>query len=280
MAGRSTERGAVLFTRAPRRGGPILAVVECFGLETLVVDALRFAPGRDRARLPGRLASAGDKWIALTSARAADALVEALAAGAALPGGARLAALGEETAAPLRAAGLAPAIVAGETGRITRASAAGLADAIVAAGGPRAALFLRGNRARRDLPERLARDGYSVEEMEVYETEPAPFDAGPLAAALASGRLEASVVWSPSAAEAILARLGERDRALWLDVPVVAPGRTTADALASLGASRIVVARAPSEDGLAEALESLAPLASHRADPARARAAGANGGTS
>jgi hypothetical protein len=99
-------------------------------------------------------------------------------------------------------------------------------------------------------------------------------------------------VSSPSAGEAVLARLGARDRALWLEVPVVVAGRTTAEALAERGASRIVVARAPSEEGLAESLESLASPESlvspespsspapRRAGPARARAAGAKGGTS
>jgi uroporphyrinogen-III synthase len=278
-APRPSGRGAVLLARAPRSGGALLGALDRLGLEPLVVDALRFGPGRDRARLAERLAAAGGAWIALTSARAARALVEAVATGAALSAGARLAALGDASAAPLRAAGLAPALVAGgppagtapgEGTAPDAANAAALADAIAAAGGPRAALFLRGNRARRDLPERLARAGFAVEELEVYATDAAPFDAAPLAAALAAGRLAASIVSSPSTAEAVLARLAPPDRALWLDVPAVASGRTTAEALVSLGARRITVATAPSEEGLAAGLG--AALAATRA-PVGARAA-------
>jgi uroporphyrinogen-III synthase len=243
---------ALLLTREPMSGGALLAAARRLALQPLVLPVLRFGAGADHERLATRLGETADAWIALTSARAAEALTAALADGAELAPSARIAALGEGTASPLRAARLHPALVADE------ANAAGLAAAIASAEGPRSVLFLRGNRARRDLPDRLAASGFLVEELEVYTTEPASCDVSDLAAALDAGRLAASVVWSPAAAEALLGRLGPRHGAAWLGAPVLVPGRTTAAALEALGARRVVVAGRPTEQGLAKALSSIA----------------------
>jgi uroporphyrinogen-III synthase len=176
-------------------------------------------------------------------------------AGARIPAGARLAAVGEGTSEVLREGGLAPHLVAPVP------SAAALADAIIEAGRQRSILFLRGRRARRELPERLAAAGREVEELEVYTTEDAPFDAALLSQMIRGGRIAASVVTSPSAAEAIRGRLAPREWKRWLDTSIVVPGETTGAALGAHGASRVVVARTPLEDGLAEALLTLPALA-------------------
>lgn len=245
----------VLFTREPAAGGPLLHAAERLALRPLVIAALRFGPGRDLARLAMRLGRGGEDWVAVTSAHAAAALAHAAGERAVRASGLRVAALGEATAAPLRLAGIEPTLVAQDE------NAASLADAIVrvnaAEGTSRAVIFLRGNRARRDLPERLAAARIPVEEIEVYVSDPAPFDEAPLVASLGERRLVASVIASPSAGQAVLARLAPAERALWLDVPAIAPGATTAAALASLGMRRITAARGPSEGGLADALTAL-----------------------
>ncbi len=239
---------ALLLTREPAPGGALLAAAERFRLEPLVIAAVQFSPGRDAALLADRLAHGTWDWIAMTSARAAESLAQAVAGGAAIPARTRLAVVGGATAAPLRSVGIEPALVA------PAPSAAALAEAILGLGRARSVLFLHGSRARRELPDAMAAAGVAVELLEVYAAEDAAFDARPLAAALDAGCLAASIVSAPSAAAAICDRLAPREKRLWLDVPAVAAGRTTAEALRSFGAARIVTARDPSEQGLVEAL--------------------------
>jgi uroporphyrinogen-III synthase len=261
-------RDVVLLTRSPEPDGPLLAEIARRGAAPLVVEALRFGPGRDRARLAERVADGGRDWIALTSARAAEALAELLRAGARPSPGARVAVVGDATAGPLAEAGLSPDLVA------PAPAASALASALIAKRA-RSVLFLCGSRARPDLPETLAAAGVAVESLEVYSTEPAPFDARDLAATLDAGRLAASVVASPSAVEAVRDRLSPAHRALWLARPFAASGPTTAGALRALGAGRIAGAAEPSERGLAAALAAAldAPAA---AEPARASRAAYN----
>jgi uroporphyrinogen-III synthase len=250
----------VLLTRVPSPGGPLLAAAARLGYEPLVISVLTFGEGRDRARFPEHLASGSWDWIAMTSRKAAEAFLEAREKGARPPANAKLAVVGEGTAEVLRRGGVTPELQGAEP------NAASLADAIAAQKGARSVLFLRGRRARRELPERLAAAGIAVEELEVYTTEAAEFDAGPLRAAIASRRLAASVVSAPSAGEVIVAALGEASARKWLALPIVVPGATTAKALEALGAKRVTIARTPLEDGVAEALLTL---------PARVAGAGA-----
>jgi uroporphyrinogen-III synthase len=237
-----------------------LAAAARLGYEPLVISVLTFGEGRDRARFPEHLASGTWDWIAMTSRKAAEAFLEAREKGARPPANAKLAVVGEGTAEVLRRGGVTPELQGAEP------NAASLADAIAAQKGARSVLFLRGRRARRELPERLAAAGITLEELEVYTTEAAEFDAAPLRAAIASRRLAASVVSAPSAGEVIVAALGEASARKWLALPIVVPGATTAKALEALGAKRVTIARTPLEDGVAEALLTL---------PARVAGAGA-----
>jgi uroporphyrinogen-III synthase len=246
-----TENPIVLLTRIPRPGGPLLAAAARLRYEPLVIPVLSFGEGRDRAQLGERLSKGSWDWIALTSRKAAEALLEVREKGAKLPGKARVAVVGEGTAEVLRRGGIAPELQGQE------ANAGSLAEAITLAKGARSVLFLRGRRARRELSERLVAEGIAVDELEVYTTEAAQFDVTPLRDAIGSGRLAASVVSAPSAADVVCSVLGEEASRIWLALPIVAPGATTARALEALGATRVAIARTPLEDGVAEALLTL-----------------------
>ncbi|MFN0150301.1 MAG: uroporphyrinogen-III synthase [bacterium] len=263
------ENGIVLLTRVPSAGGPLLAAAARLRHEPLVIPVLSFGEGRDRPRFRELLSKGSWDWIAMTSRKAAEALLEVRDEGARLPRGVKIAVVGEGTAEVLRRGGIAVDLHGDEP------NASSLADAIARVKDVRAVLFLRGRRSRRELPERLAAAGVAVEELEVYTTEAAEFDAAPIRNALAAGQLAASVVSSPSAAEAIRGALGEAAWVKWLDLPIVVPGATTARALESLGATCVTIARTPLEDGVAEALLALLSLGESAKS---ARSAGAPGG--
>lgn len=263
------DNGIVLLTRIPSAGGPLLAAAARLHHEPLVIPVLSFGEGRDRARFRELVSQGSWDWIAMTSRKAAEALLDVRDKGARIPRGAKIAVVGEGTAEVLRRGGITPDLHGDEP------NAASLADAIAHAKGTRSVLFLRGRRSRRELPDRLTAAGIAVEELEVYTTEAAEFDATPIRKALAAGQLAASVVSSPSAAEAIRGALGEPAWRRWLELPIVVPGATTARALEALGATRVTIARTPLEDGVAEALLMLPELG---VGARSARDAGAPGG--
>jgi uroporphyrinogen-III synthase len=93
-----------------------------------------------------------------------------------------------------------------------------------------------------------------VDDAVVYRTEPAPFEATALAAALAAGELHALTFASPSAARSFAAGLGPEGMAAARRAVVAAIGEVTAEALRSLGLPADAVAERPEPAALVAAL--------------------------
>lgn len=150
-----------------------------------------------------------------------------------LPAPVRIAALGPGTGEALRERGLAVDFTGdGEP--------AATAAAFLAAAAGQRVLFPRAAHSRRSVQERLAGRLTDID-LVVYDNEP-----------LTDLQLPAADIWvftSPLNARAFFAEKKWEPR--W---QAVAIGRTTAEALRSLGLASVVVAEAPSEDGMAEAV--------------------------
>ncbi|GIG28714.1 hypothetical protein Cma02nite_13140 [Cellulomonas marina] len=150
--------------------------------------------------------------LAVTSTAAVASLLEAAArSGQALPdvvaaGGARVAAVGPGTARALRDAGVRVDLVP------PAAVAAGAAGLLAVwppapAGGARV-LFPRGDRALPTLPTGLRARGWDVAEVVAYRTVDGPDPAPEVVAAWRDGAVDGVLLTSPSAVDAVLARLG------------------------------------------------------------------------
>lgn len=175
--------------------------------------------------------------IAWTSRRAAEGLAEI-----ALPRFREtlermpLFALGEESAAPMRDAGMRMELPDGGAG------AASLADWIL---GRRDALgiarvaFLHGDKALPTLPDALRAAKLEVASFELYRTRFLSPDVGAIAAALQAGGPVTVAFWSPSGVEALERLLSpEAVAALREDAEVVPRGETTYQHLAARGYRR------------------------------------------
>ena len=248
------EPRVVLFTRAWEPGGPEERAVAAAGCVPLEVPVLRFEPGRDLERLPARLGRPPAlDFVVVTSRRAAEALAGALEG---LPAGARprCAAVGEASALPLRRAGVEVEVPVPEAGGGAGPLASHLLHRLDRGG---RVLFVRGNLSLDILPGALRARGVEVEELEAYRTVPATPEVSRLLAALAARRVAAAVIGSPSAVEALRALLPAEAWAHLMELPVVAPGETTAEALLHAGARRVARAAEAGGAGIAAALSNV-----------------------
>jgi uroporphyrinogen-III synthase len=202
------------------------------------VDALRLALQRHRYAA-----------IACASQRAAEAL-------AAAAGGAALGpvwAVGPATAAALEAGGLTalrdPAVHDGES----------LGRAVVASLPPRSLVLVpRAEDGRDELVTVLREAGHAIHAITAYRTvaasllDPEIREGREL---LATGRAAVCGVFAPSQARA----LDELVVIATIDTLFAAIGETTAAALREAGARRVVVAREPTPEGLANAVAAVYP---------------------
>jgi uroporphyrinogen-III synthase len=247
----------VLFTRPLMPGGPEEQVLAAEGCRALTVEVLRFEAGRDLDRLGGRLREdPAFDMAAVTSRRAAEALAAALKD---LPAERRprCAAVGPASAAPLREAGFEVDVPPPGSG----AGAARLASHLLHAlhRGSRV-LFARGNLSLEILPGSLRARGVEVEELEVYHTVPAGADVAALLEALGRRAVAAAVFASPSAVDGLRALLAPEAWEQLMELPAVAPGDTTAEALLEAGALRVERAGEPGRAGIAGALAGVLSL--------------------
>jgi uroporphyrinogen-III synthase len=117
-----------------------------------------------------------------------------------------------------------------------RHDAQGLLAALRATGASgRRFLFVRGEQARRVLPEGLRAEGADVDEAVVYRTIPAEVDEPSLRAALVRGELDALTFASASAARRFTDCLDAAALSAARCLVVAAIGRTTAKALVEAG---------------------------------------------
>jgi len=242
----------VVLTRRPDQGRGLRQALEALGASVIEVPAIEVVPPEDPAPLDAALRGLEVYgWVAFTSANAVRAVadrIKALGLPAALGRrGPRLAVVGSATAEALHAAfpGEEVSLLPRDASR-----AAGLVDAFERLGvaGSRILLPLS-SRGRDDLPQGLLVLGAVVDCVVAYRTgEPAGLADG-LRKCL-GGDPDLFVFASPSAVEALAGasrgRLAER--------PAVVIGPTTEEAARRAGLLIRAVAKAPSEEGLKEAV--------------------------
>lgn len=198
-------------------------------------------------------------WVTFASRRGVsrffDALEESGRDARALAG-ARVACVGEKTAAALRERGILADLVP------ARADASGLAEAVIAARGGDAAgarvLLVRAAGGREEAIERLRAAGAAVETAELYQSRPA--DPGDPAVRvgldrLRAGEVDAVAVFAPSQARALLELLGEGGADILAGCRAVAAvGDTTRAELERAGVPVSVVPARASAEAAAAAL--------------------------
>lgn len=234
------------------RGGPwgddVAARLRAQGAVPVVSPLINFAPTEDTAALENAIAELADgafSWLTVTSATTVDVLH---AYGARIPSGTKIAAVGETTAAALKAVGYPVSLVPERDN-----SAAGLADELLAREPePTRILALRSEIAKPVLSVRLTEAGHDVHAVVAYRTVGVPATER-AARDITNGRINAILVTSGSVAaqvreqfpeipdQTVIAAIGPRTAhdASEVDLPiqVIAPERTVAsliDALAGI----------------------------------------------
>jgi uroporphyrinogen III methyltransferase/synthase len=238
----------VLVTRTPEQAGALCRALEEAGAEPVPVPTIRIV--HETPRL-GDLA--GYDAIVFTSGNAVHALAALARRAGQAPGALKAAALcvGPATAEAAAAEGFAVTPLPGALGDAARLLAA-IQSALPLAG--RRLLWPRAAAAGPELAHGLREAGARVDDAVVYRTEPAPFEATALAAALAAGELHALTFASPSAARSFAAGLGPEGMAAARRAVVAAIGEVTAEALRSLGLPADAVAERPEPAALVAAL--------------------------
>lgn len=227
---------AILVTRPAGPADPLVKLLESRGYRVHAVPTVEIVPIK---------VESGDlepcDWIVVTSVNGVDAMTE-------LPGGPEYAAVGEKTAAALRARGIKPAHVPQVT------NAAALAESLPNVEGKRIAL-VRASAAGGDLPELLRRRGATVEEITAYRTLEGPeASAQPMSAALGDTDLAAVVFASGSAVRGYVALGGIRG------IPAITIGPRTSASAREHGFDVIAEAAGQSAEELASAVVRAVPL--------------------
>jgi uroporphyrinogen III methyltransferase/synthase len=228
----------VVVTRPRAQAGELAAVLEDAGADVVLFPTIAIAPGPDPVALDRAVAAAGTyDWIVFTSVNGVRVFFERLAALARDVrelAGARIAAIGPETAAELERHLVRPALVPVEY------RAEGLLAALdEAALRGRRVLLPRAAGAREILPDELRARGALVDEVIAYAAVPPPdLDVDGMRAALAAGEIDAITFTSSSTVRnfaalvgaATLADLGRMARPL-----VACIGPITADTAREVG---------------------------------------------
>ena len=240
----------VLLTRAPDRARAWTAALESRGAiaEPREVFVLEAVASDEVGGAVERIASYA--WILLTSANGLRFLHEALtAAGKDLAGQpARFGVVGPQTRTALEALGARPQVVAAKT------DAGGLADAVIPLvdAGQRV-LVVRPEVSRPELVERLRADGVAVDAVAFYRNRAAE-GVAVVAREWRYGAFDAAVFSSPSSFSHLCEALaGEAGAAS--PTPLIAIGDTTAAAIRASGHEVAAVARRPTPEGIADAVE-------------------------
>lgn len=244
----------IVVTRPHAQAGELAARLEAHGAEVVRVPAIRLEPPDDWAPLDDALrAIEGFRWIVFTSVNGVAALQERLARmglGAEHLAGRRVAAIGPETAAALRRAGVEPEVVPAEY----------RAEALVEALGRRVAagdtlLLVRATEARDVLPRELTARGVRVTVAPAYRTRVAREGAAEVVSLLESGQVDAVTFTSSSTVRGFVALLAPGDARQLLDgVTLAAIGPVTAETMEAQGLRVDVMPRDYTIPALADAI--------------------------
>lgn len=237
--------GRVLVASGGSAGAHLAEAVLRRGGEPVRGPLIATAPPSD----PGALAAAVDDWnerrydwLAVTSANGAAATA------AARPDAGRFAAVGPATAAELQHRGIATVLTPADD-----FTAAGLADAMLAAFGAerkQRVLLPLSESAGTVLETTLREAGHEVTRVGAYRTVPTADDPA-LAAAIAAGAIDAILVTSGSIAREVARRFAP----LPPGVVLAAIGDPAARALSDCGLAAQIIAERHTADGLIDALK-------------------------
>ncbi len=252
----------MLVTRAADDAAATSEALAARGATAVCVPVLAIEPPPEPERLARAAAEVRTYDLVLfTSETAVERFVAALGAaagdrpGAAALEGVRLGAVGLATARALTDRGLRADVVPSEF----RSDA--LAEAVLAqpwfqgrlAAGAARVLVPRALVGREELPTRLREAGARVDVVPAYQVVPARAEAEPLRRALDAGELDAVLLFSPSAAENLVALVGAHP-ARWARTLVASIGPVTTRAAEALGLSVMVTAAESTQEGLLDAL--------------------------
>jgi uroporphyrinogen-III synthase len=256
----------IAVTREEPGDGPLSSALAALGLRPVSCAAVEHTAPADAGPLE-RAASEleGYDWLVVSSTRAVEALRRARGPRP-WPRNLRTAAVGDATAAALRAAGAESPMVAGTEG------ANALADELVRARSWRGlrVLLPRAEHGSPVLGEALRAAGARAEEVTAYRTRPR--DASRLALAWRDAAPDAVVFASPSAVHAVVAAIGvEVLRGLAV---IVAIGPTTSAALADHRMPHAVAAEAAFASAASEVLARLDVARATHLRPARIQGQG------
>jgi uroporphyrinogen-III synthase len=238
-----TLRGIdVALTRPIDRNEQLARLLGRLGARVVEVPLIEIGPPSDQGE---GLRSALDhieelEWIAVLSTNGARALLQALN-GVGLPRSCRVAAVGQATADALGEGGLEVTLVGDGSG------GAALAGQISEAVDPAQLLVVAAQEGRQELAEELGAVGWRVTSVAGYATVATEVTKQDRASLLDA---DVVVVASPSAVGSFRALGPSPDQ----DQSFVAIGETTAAALREAGLAEVIVAEAPTDVALAEAV--------------------------
>ena len=241
----SLDGRCVVVTRAEAPEGPLTTLLAARGAGVRHWPVVRILPPEDSGPLEAALAKLDDyDWLVFSSAHAVAAVTQVLQDP---PSKTRVAVVGESTAEALRLEGWPVHLTARDFG----------ADGLVAEFSAREpvrnkrVLYPAGSIARSTLPQGLDRLGAQVDRVVAYRTVHASLDGS----ATDSGSLDAVTFTSPSAVLGLHKAIGGPafDR-VFQQIPAVAIGPTTAEALLKLGVSPAAVADPSTLEGVVEAV--------------------------
>ncbi|HLO04226.1 MAG TPA: uroporphyrinogen-III synthase [Symbiobacteriaceae bacterium] len=241
-------RKRVLITRAPGQSGRLRDALLAVGAEPVSAPAIQILDPDDWTELDRALAALDTfDWLLFTSQSAVDRVCDRLGAQAGLlPTHLRIAAVGEATAALLRARGLpvhlTPADARGD----------GLAAALLPHLAPGARLLLpRGDLADQRLPDALRAVGCAVETVIAYRTAPASAPDQNLIDECSQG-MDWVILTAGSTVTGLLALLGGH---IPPGVKIAVLGPETAKAVENAGLQVDLVAPIATVDALVKAMD-------------------------
>jgi len=242
----------VLITRPREQAGELARRIESCGGEALLAPSIRIQPipNPDLSGL-----AQGYDWVVFTSVNGVQCFRNALrASGFDLRrvGGARIAAIGPETARAVESAGLAVDFVP------SRFVAEQVAEEFPEPLSGKRVLLPRARVARELLPELWRQVGATVDVVPVYESVPDESDVEEIREQLQSGEIDVVTFTASSTVEGFLRRFRNLDLS---QIVVACIGPITADTARKAGLRVDVVAEEFTVNGLVEALEAhFAPI--------------------
>ncbi len=251
MPGDSLSGRTVLVTRPRGQASRLAAALAAEGAQTIEAPAIQIEPPTSWAEMDRAIAEGPYDWVVFTSANAVRFFWDRLTAAGRDAGwfaGARVAAIGPETARTLTSNGVRPDLVPDEF--VAEALIACLADAEPLEG--KRVLLPRSDIAREALVIGLRDAGAIVDQVPAYRTTSAPPPPG-LIERLRSGGIDAVTFTSSSTVRGVVEMLGTDADALRRLV-VACIGPITAATAREAGVEPDVVATTYTIDGLVVAL--------------------------